>query len=339
MGAVKALTTREKIWPGITEHLVDKGRSRRREEPTAHDRARRGRRPGPGRARGREARPQRDGGGERVDRREGLGHADGARQRQGERGGAALHHVGRLRRLDPGAEGDHEEGRGLERRGVHEGLQARARVPGEGRARGPPAAPMDLAGTLKGGLPSAGGLASEATGGLSDVRSVEDLADKLVKVIMRATSKRHLRLVGGALVELAGKTIVNAANKLYVEAVGGVKRHGHGDAHDPAQRREALLDDGRWRHPPQGERATSARRRRRAPSRSAARRWSEALRSWAHGKDRDRGVGGVSRSRPEGLGIELSTSGAKITGELKLKAGDQREGRRRAGQPDVRSAR
>ncbi|MBK6517137.1 MAG: type VI secretion system tip protein VgrG [Polyangiaceae bacterium] len=192
----------------------------------------------------------------------------------------------------------------------------------KGALGGPPAAPMDLAGTLKGGLPSAESLASEATGGLSDVRSVEDLADKLVQgSIMRATSKRHLRLVGGALVELAGKTIVNAANKLYVEAVGGVKLTA--TATHTIQRSVAKLYSttvgGVILRKAKGDVSTASKKSTITVGGATLVESSQKLE--LHGKEIEIEASEAFSLKAGGLGIELSTSGAKITGELKLKAG------------------
>jgi type VI secretion system secreted protein VgrG len=94
---------------------------------------------------------------------------------------------------------------------------------GVGSALKIPTSAPDLAGAVKGLLPSPSGLLSKATGGLSDVRSVDDLLKFLKGTITRTTGERMTKQVGGAYIKLAGKPISFASTKLHAEVVGGMK--------------------------------------------------------------------------------------------------------------------
>lgn len=88
---------------------------------------------------------------------------------------------------------------------------------GPGVMPGGPSRPGGLA------MPSGQQLLSRATGGLSDVRSIGDLAQFLRGSIGRNAKSRSVRTVGGAQISLAGGTISNDAAMLLVEATGGLK--------------------------------------------------------------------------------------------------------------------
>lgn len=184
------------------------------------------------------------------------------------------------------------------------------------------AAPPDLAGVLKAQLPSPEGILSDATGGLSDVRSVGEAVDKVIKgSIMRSTGKRHLRLIGGALVELAGTTITNAANKVYVELVGGMKLTT--SATSTIQRSVAKLYAttvaGVTLKKAKGDISTASKQSSITVGGATLVQSDEKLE--LHGKDIEiEAATGFSLSAG-GLGIEMSPTSAKITGELKLKSG------------------
>lgn len=181
----------------------------------------------------------------------------------------------------------------------------------------------DMAGALKDALPSAESVASELTGGLSDVRSVSDLLDKVVKgSIMRTTGKRYLRLVGGALVELAGKTITNAANKLYLEMVGGMKlttSATHNIQHSAAKLYSTTVGMMSLRKA-KGDVTTASKKSTITVGGATMIKSDEKLE--LHGKEIEiQALSGFSL-KSGGLGIELSATAAKLTGEMKLKAGE-----------------
>jgi hypothetical protein len=99
--------------------------------------------------------------------------------------------------------------------------------PGPDVAGGAPASMSagapDVAGALKSAIPSPESLLSQATGGLSDIKSVGDLTKLLKGTISRRAEKLYTRMVGGAQIQVAGGTIGHKAGKLLVETVGGVK--------------------------------------------------------------------------------------------------------------------
>jgi type VI secretion system secreted protein VgrG len=90
-------------------------------------------------------------------------------------------------------------------------------------ALGIPQGAPDIAGALKSAIPSPQGLLSQATGGLSDVRSVGDLMQYLKGAITRRAEKRFNRMVGGAQIMIAGGVIGHQSGLLMAETVGGVK--------------------------------------------------------------------------------------------------------------------
>ncbi len=90
-------------------------------------------------------------------------------------------------------------------------------------ALGIPSGPPNVAGALQGLVPSPQSVLSKATGGLSDVRSVQDLMKYLTGAITRGVEKRQMRTVGGAYIVLAGESISHDGQKALAEVVGGLK--------------------------------------------------------------------------------------------------------------------
>jgi type VI secretion system secreted protein VgrG len=92
-----------------------------------------------------------------------------------------------------------------------------------GKGLGLPTAAPDVAGALAKMVPTPSSILSKATGGLSDVRSVGDLAKFCKGSINRSSGQRHTKMVGGAYVKIAAEPIKEEANKLAVELVGGLR--------------------------------------------------------------------------------------------------------------------
>lgn len=99
--------------------------------------------------------------------------------------------------------------------------------PGPDVAGGAPASlgggAPDVVGALQSAIPSPESILSQATGGLSDIKSVSDLTNLLKGTISRRSEKLYNRLVGGAQVQIAGGPIGHKAGKVLAETAGGVK--------------------------------------------------------------------------------------------------------------------
>jgi len=181
----------------------------------------------------------------------------------------------------------------------------------------------DLAGALQQALPTPEAIASDLTGGLSDVKSVGDLADKVVKgSINRLAGETHLRLIGAALVELAGQTITNVSNKLYVELVGGMKMTT--STTSTIQRSMADLYSttvgGMILRKAKGDVSTASKKS--TITVGGATIVESAERLELHGKEIELEAGSGFSLTSGSMGISMSGGVAKITGELKLKAGN-----------------
>ncbi|AKT38168.1 type VI secretion system Vgr family protein [Chondromyces crocatus] len=78
--------------------------------------------------------------------------------------------------------------------------------------------------SIQGMVPSASGIASKLTGGLSEGVTFGKLADQfLVGSISRTASEKMSRTVGGAFISAGVGNMTTTAGKAYVETVGGVK--------------------------------------------------------------------------------------------------------------------
>ncbi len=181
----------------------------------------------------------------------------------------------------------------------------------------------DLAGALQQSLPTPEALASDLTGGLSDVRSVGDLAGKMVKgSINRTVGQAHLRLIGAALLEVAGQTITNVSNKLYAEIVGGMKLTTSTTSN--IQRSVAELYTttvgGLSLRKAKGDISTASKKSTITVAGATLVESKERLE--LHGKEIELDAGSGFSLTSGSMGIQMGTDSAKITGELKLKAGN-----------------